>query len=196
MQQMNRHCSVSDFRPSITDDSTSDDSQFFFAQLVLYFLWHTLYFAKDSDVNLFLESFSYLLSKRTFSYIDRQIHWALWRWAKRRHKEKSSSWIRQKYFDEKKSQRSIFHTHAVNGKGERVTIRLFEAAKVPIQRHIKIRGNSNPYDPAWEIYFEQRQYHKVLHDFADRPRLRHQWQMQRGLCPVCKEPHVGDTYGT
>ena len=129
----------------------------------------------------------HVVSKRIFSSIDRQIHWALWRWAKRKHKEKSSGWIRQKYFDEKESQRNIFHTHAVNGDGEKVTIRLFEAAKVPIQRQIKIRGNSNPYDPAWEIYFEQRQYHRVLRDFEDRPRLRYQWRRQRGLCPVCNE---------
>jgi RNA-directed DNA polymerase len=33
---------------------------------------------------------------------------------------------------------------------------LVQAAQVPIKRHTKIRGTANPYDPAWEVYFEER----------------------------------------
>ena len=29
---------------------------------------------------------------------------------------------------------------------------------VRIKRHVKIRGLANPYDPAWEEYFERRQH--------------------------------------
>ena len=31
-----------------------------------------------------------------------------------------------------------------------------EAAETGIRRHIKVRGDANPYDPAWELYFEER----------------------------------------
>jgi RNA-directed DNA polymerase len=129
----------------------------------------------------------HVVSKRTFSSIDRQIHWALWRWAKRKHQEKSAGWIRQKYFDEKTSQRLIFHTQVVNTAGERVILRLLEAAKTPIQRHVKLKANANPYDPAWEPYFEQRRYNRVSGTLKDRPRLLRQWRTQHGLCPVCGE---------
>jgi 5-methylcytosine-specific restriction endonuclease McrA len=64
---------------------------------------------------------------------------------------------------------------------------------MPIRRHVKVRKNANPYDPAWEIYFERRQYNKVLDDLQDRPRLRHQWRQQRGLCPVCRERITKET---
>jgi RNA-directed DNA polymerase len=135
----------------------------------------------------------HVVSKQVFSDIDGQIHWTLWRWAKRKHPQKSASWIRKKYFDEKVSQRNIFHAHAVNGDGVKVVIRLFAMASIPIRRHVKVKNTSNPYDPVWELYFEQRQYNRVLADLQDRPRLRHQWRMQRGLCPVCGERITKET---
>ena len=67
------------------------------------------------------------------------------------------------------------------------------ASSVPIRRHIKIRKDANPYDPAWEIYLEQRQYKKTLGELKGRPRLRHQWRMQQGICPVCGERITKDT---
>jgi RNA-directed DNA polymerase len=135
----------------------------------------------------------HVVSKQVFTDIDKQIHWALWRWAKRKHSQKSASWIRKQYFDEKGSQRNVFHTHTVNQDGEKVVIRLFATASIPIRRHVKVRNVANPYDPAWEIYFEQRQYNRVLTDLEDRPRLRHQWRMQRGICPVCGERITQET---
>ena len=33
---------------------------------------------------------------------------------------------------------------------------LFLAKRVKIRRHVKIEGNADPYDPAWELYFEER----------------------------------------
>jgi RNA-directed DNA polymerase len=135
----------------------------------------------------------HVVSKQVFTAIDQQIHWTLWRWAKRKHPQKSVSWIRQQYFDETVSQRNIFHTHTVNEEGEKVVIRLFTMTSLPIRRHVKVRNLANPYDPDWEIYFEQRQYNRILTDLEDRPRLRHQWRMQRGICPVCGERITKET---
>jgi RNA-directed DNA polymerase len=128
-----------------------------------------------------------VVSKRVFSDIDRQIHWALWRWARRKHSQKSAKWIHQKYVDEKEGQRNVFHTHTVNNDGRRVTIRLFLAAKLPIRRHLKIRGSANPYDPTWEIYFEERQLRQTLTDFWNRSWFKQLWVRERGRCPVCGE---------
>ena len=128
-----------------------------------------------------------VVSKRVFSDIDRQIHWALWRWARRKHSQKSAKWIHQKYVDDKEGQRNVFHTHTVNNDGERVTIRLFLAAKLPIRRQLKIRGSANPYDPTWEIYFEERQLRQTLTDFWNRSWFKQLWVRERGRCPVCGE---------
>src|SRR5262249_49607005 len=37
-------------------------------------------------------------SKRTYAYVDHQIHQALWRWAKRRHRGHSARWVKRRYF--------------------------------------------------------------------------------------------------
>ena len=78
-------------------------------------------------------------------------------------------------------------THVVNEDGAKVVIRLFAMASIPIRRRVKVKNAANPYDPTWEVYFEQRQYNRVLADREDRPRLRHQCRLQRGICPVCGE---------
>jgi len=126
-------------------------------------------------------------SKQTFQYIDHEIHWALWRWAKRRHSKKSNAWIQQRYFCNPEFSRNGFHTYMVNDKGERVPYRLFHAARLPIRRHVKVRSNANPFDPQWELYYEERQYSQSHIDFWDKPWFKHLWIRERGLCPVCGE---------
>jgi len=37
-----------------------------------------------------------------------------------------------------------------------VPLDLFQAASIPITRHVKIRADATPYDPAFTDYFEQR----------------------------------------
>jgi RNA-directed DNA polymerase len=41
----------------------------------------------------------HVVSKRIFTRVDRSIFIRLWQWARRRHPEKSSGWLRQKYFE-------------------------------------------------------------------------------------------------
>jgi RNA-directed DNA polymerase len=48
--------------------------------------------------------------------------------------------------------------------GKPMRVRLFGAADVPIKRHIKIKGEANPYDPEWEPYFEYRLGLKMAND--------------------------------
>src|SRR5882672_4818995 len=49
----------------------------------------------------------HVVAKRTYSAVDTHIWQALWRWAKRRHPNKSCGWVRRKYF------RSLDHRHWV-----------------------------------------------------------------------------------
>jgi RNA-directed DNA polymerase len=75
--------------------------------------------------------------------------------------------------------------HETSGK-QRV-VRLVAAAQVRIQRHLKIRAEANPYDPAWEPYFERRLDVKMQGTLAGRRTLLRLWQEQDGLCPVCHQ---------
>ncbi len=69
----------------------------------------------------------------------------LWRWAKRRHSDKSKTWIVRKYWHSEGSRNWVFST-------ERNRLKLFSDTK--IARHISLKLDKNPYlDPE---YFKLR----------------------------------------
>ena len=53
---------------------------------------------------------------------------------------------------------------------------------IPIERHILVRGNSSPDDPALKAYWAQRTAAKAK-DLA--PRKQRVARKQKGLCPGC-----------
>ena len=72
-------------------------------------------------------------------------------------------------------------------KGEVLVIHLMEAAKIPIRRHRLIQGEANPYDPAWESYFDERVGAKWQEHWLKRRKLIALWREQEGKCPVCDQ---------
>ena len=56
-----------------------------------------------------------------------------------------------------------------------------------IRRHTKIKGAANPFDPKWEVYFEQRLGVKMADDLKERRKLLYLWKEQGGICPVCEQ---------
>jgi RNA-directed DNA polymerase len=129
----------------------------------------------------------HVASKRTFVKVDHAIFQALWHWAKRRHPKKPLRWVKDKYFRPGKDQKWAFQGEMAGRDGHAQTVRLFNAARMPITRHRKIVGAANPYDPAWERYFEERLGVSMARTLIRRRRLRHLWQEQGGVCPVCAE---------
>lgn len=129
----------------------------------------------------------HVVSSRIFCDVRNAIFQAIWRWAKRRHPTKSVAWVRTKYFRTIGTRQWIFFGQLEGHQGECQTIQLFDPTQVPIKRHIKIRGEANPYDPMWETYFEKRLDTKMENDLHGKQGLLHLWQEQRGLCPVCQE---------
>jgi RNA-directed DNA polymerase len=125
----------------------------------------------------------HVVSKKTFRKIDYVIFQALWRWAKRRHRQKSSHWVRNRYY----GQSWQFHAKIKDKHGNRRVVYLYRPADTPIQRHVKVKAEANPYHPAWEHYFEQRLQNKMSHRLQNKPRLLYLWQTQQGICPVCQE---------
>jgi RNA-directed DNA polymerase len=124
----------------------------------------------------------HVVSKQTFSSIDHAIFQALVQWINRRHPTKSSQWKKAKYFQTIGGQHWVFHGER-NGKN----CLLFSAARVPIKRHVKVKGEANPYDPEWERYFERRLDVKMVDNLKGRRQLLYLWKEQNGICPVCKE---------
>ena len=46
--------------------------------------------------------------------------------------------------------------YAAQKSGKRYTLCLFRLSDLPIRRHVRIRGNANPYSLSWQPYFAQR----------------------------------------
>lgn len=95
-------------------------------------------------------------AKKTFNYVSYCIFPALWQWAKRRHPNKGRKWIKQKYFRCTDTQNWIFSAKYKDKSGNTNRIDLYDAAKVPILRHVKIKNDANPYKPEYVEYLKTR----------------------------------------
>uniref|UniRef100_UPI0025EDF50E group II intron reverse transcriptase n=1 Tax=Okeania sp. SIO2F4 TaxID=2607790 RepID=UPI0025EDF50E len=87
--------------------------------------------------------YSTIVSKETFQKLDSLLWKKLWRWAVRRHPNKSNAWVKKKYFNQIGTRSWILND------GEYV---LNQHADVPIIRHIKVKGNKSPYDGNWTYW--------------------------------------------
>jgi len=129
----------------------------------------------------------HVVSKAIFHAIGHAIFQALWAWARRRHRHKSNRWIKDRYFHQAGENRWVFTGILKADDGQTRAIRLFAASQIRIQRHTKIRAEANPYDPAWEEYFEKRLDVHMEASLRGKRWLLHLWKEQQGLCPVCHQ---------
>jgi len=119
----------------------------------------------------------HVICGETFAKLDRVVGRRLFRWAKNRRPRKTGRWIAQRYF-----------LHGTPGSftdpdtGKQI-IRVQQAVKT--QRHLKIRGAANPFDPEWDDYFAQRDRQQTLRASSSfRAKILNH---QRGPCPCCRQ---------
>jgi RNA-directed DNA polymerase len=126
----------------------------------------------------------HVVSSRAFGKVDAEIFKALWRWARRRHPGKGARWVRSKYFGPHGGRTWTFQGEAFI-RGDRRVCRLFYAGDIGIRRHVKVKGEANPYDPNWWVYLERRSDVAMAHLLEGRPYLLTLWERQGGRCPCC-----------
>src|SRR5207244_1698082 len=97
------------------------------------------------------------------------------------------AWLGRRYWPPGPHGTKVFSGVVLDEQGCKVVVRLFRASGLGQRTHVLIRGEANPYDPAWEEYFERRWTQQMLQTLAGRTRLRYLWQRQKGLCRVCGE---------
>ena len=129
----------------------------------------------------------HVVSKRVFSQVDCAIFKSLWRWARKRHPQKAKQWVAEKYFLHPTTGKWMFFGETAGKEGTVQAVQLRKASNVPISRHVKIKGEANPYDPRWEIYFEERLGVKMVNNLKGRRKLLYLWRQQNGICPVCQQ---------
>lgn len=100
--------------------------------------------------------FRTVCAKKTFSYIDACIFRSLWKWTKRRHPNKSSGWLKKKYFWSHGLRNWMFYAKISKGNNPPIYLDLFLMSSVAIVRHVKIRKEATPFDPRFTEYFKQR----------------------------------------
>src|SRR5499425_944315 len=127
----------------------------------------------------------HVVSSRIFSSVDRSIFYNLWQWARGRHQKKTSHWLKKKYFEKRGTRDWCFFGETCDDQGQLHKAWLYHARSTPIRRHVKVKGEANPYDPAFETYFEEREGSHMRETFRGTRTLRYIWHEQRGLCTQC-----------
>lgn len=129
-----------------------------------------------------------VVAKKAFSRMDNSVFHALWRWAKRRHPNKSLEWVRRGYFQPHEGRSWVFATMAMRTDGTKAIAPLYSIASTAIERHRKVSGEYNPFDPSMEEMGEKLRMVRMLKKLKYRKQIVSLFQSQKGLCPLCKQP--------
>ena len=129
------------------------------------------------------------VAKETFLSLDHMIWEALWQWAKRRHPNKGRNWVKVKYFQASGSRSWVFSCKDESGK----EMTLLQLGDIKIVRHVKIKEETNPFDPKWKSYREDRLAKHMAFSFKGRNKLLRHWKVQNGDCAICGEKITRET---
>lgn len=127
-----------------------------------------------------------VVAKEAFSRMDSLIYWRLMRWSRRRHPNKSRSWCKSRYWQRIKERDEFAAT--VRAEGGSRTWKLLKLADTEIVRHEKIKGEYNPFDPAWEVYGEKLRTKRMLKSMSYQYETSMLFIKQDGRCALCAEP--------
>ncbi|ELT2876646.1 group II intron reverse transcriptase/maturase [Salmonella enterica] len=134
----------------------------------------------------------HVVSKEIFERVDHEIWRALWQWCKRRHSQKGSRWIKDRYFHTVRGRDWMFAEKAAQAPSG-LPLCLRKASDTQIRRHTALKLEACVFDPRWEIYFEERLALKLLNSLKGRKKLLSVLLGQNGKCPVCHEAITSET---
>lgn len=126
-----------------------------------------------------------VVAKETFSKLDHHIYWRLMRWGLRRHPRKSRAWVLKRYWDHSGT-RWEFVGSDTDRWGDAVQLRLYHLADTKIVRHVKVKGDYNPFHPDDVVYGERLAVQRTSKDIWNTQRLK-LWLDQEGKCALCEQ---------
>jgi RNA-directed DNA polymerase len=101
----------------------------------------------------------HVVSADTFSYIDTWLFHRLRRWVRRRHPKKNLQWLEKRYWSlgENGWFAALVKMKKKDKKQHKYRLyRLIRTSSISIVRHTKVKGTANPYDSAYDRYFQAR----------------------------------------
>ncbi|MGX9419515.1 group II intron reverse transcriptase/maturase [Vibrio sp. RC27] len=111
--------------------------------------------------------YRHCVAKQVFGYVGHKLFQALWHWAVRRHPTKSKDWVVHKYFLNRKGQWQFHGWQKIMNMD--CHFNLFQIAKVPIERHVKIRNAATPFDPQYQDYLAKRKSKRLVRNSWKEP---------------------------
>jgi len=120
--------------------------------------------------------FSTVVSKVTYAELDNLMYQKLRAWAKRRHPNKNMGYVVNKYWQTIGDDSWVFATREGNN-----TFRLLDHSSTPIVRHVKVKGESSPYDGNLVYWSKRRGESPEL-----PPRVATLIKRQKGKCAYCE----------
>ncbi len=126
-----------------------------------------------------------VVSKETFSYISYRVWQYLWNWCKRRHHKKGLKWVKEKYFRRIKGVDWTFCCETEGRKGKKNLLCLYNIAKTPIVRHVKVKGTASPFDAELREYWEKRRTKWGKTRWAKGSKYEQVAKQQNWQCPNC-----------
>jgi RNA-directed DNA polymerase len=82
------------------------------------------------------------IASRIFQDLDKYVYEHLWTWARRRHPKMSGYKLKAKYWHTIENRNWVFGVQTK----EEVTLQLQYHSKIPIIRHVKVKGTASPFD--------------------------------------------------
>lgn len=144
-----------------------------------------------SQLNPVLRGFAYyyrgVVSKEIFGYIDHRVWQYLWRWAKRRHPNKSKKWIKAKYFHRFGARQWVFACKGKDRQDSPKWASLYDVVSTKIVRHKKVKGNASPDNPDLREYWKNRNKGMGKIRWAVGSKYHTIAQNQDWNCPICGE---------
>ena len=134
-----------------------------------------------------------VVAKRALSSMDALVFKALWRWCRRRHPNKGSKWVKDRYFHAIETRNWVFAASNGGKKSKEPLRALYRLADTPIVRHVKVKADYNPFDPAFEQYGEKRRQDRMLRSRAYRKQWATLFMAQQGQCAHCRHPITEET---
>ena len=130
--------------------------------------------------------YRFAVSQKIFSYIGKKLWEKLWRWAKRRHPNKSKKWIFRKYFTiNAKTRNGVFKSET----GDQI----IAIDLIPIVRFRMIKSGMRIHagDKQTKEYFLKRVFTNALSQVYS-VKLQKLMKRQKGICPCCDNPITKD----
>lgn len=120
--------------------------------------------------------YSKVISKATYKLLDTRMYQKLRAWAKRRHPNKNMGYMVKKYWQTIGNDNWIFATREGDS-----AFRLLKHSSTPIERHVKVKGKSSPYDGNL-VYWSKRKG-----ESPELPiRVATLLKKQKGKCAYCE----------